>query len=91
MVDTIRYLAPPVSYSFSGEIDNLTLTTSIKDKVYVLKLNLKDESKLVDVVKHYRYSDEILNFHFIDEESLIVIGKSNKKVELLKNYEKSLE
>ncbi len=91
MVDTIRYLAPPVSYIFTGQIDNLTLKTSIKDKVYVLKLNLNDDSILVDVIKHYRYSDEILNFHFIDEENLIVIGKSNKKVEVFNNFEKSLE
>jgi len=43
-----------------------------------------------EIITNYEYSDEILSFHY-ENELLLLIGKTNKKVEMFKNFEKIKE
>lgn len=88
MAEVVKYLQTPINYIFSKLNHELLLKTSIKDKFYVLKINSDGVSEIVNTLQ---YSDEILNFHYIDEETLLIIGKMNKKVEMFKNFVKVKE
>ena len=88
MAEVVKYLIPQVNYIITKLNNYLLIKTSIKDKFFILKIKSDGESEIITTFQH---SDEILNFHCIDEETLLVIGKTNKKVEMLKNFEKFKE